>query len=573
MASQTSRLALLAVVCSALYVALGVPIPFEEDPNADIRIFVNVTSINANEWVRVSWEGVPEDHRPGCWVGLFLNSTTDVSPFVVTNHSTYSPPFTMTAPLKYIKCSDHNPDFHTTGKGFKDFFVVNYRHAVTWMIFTNGVDKPVFHRRSEGVTIDDFRAPSQGHLARTQKHTEMLVQWQSAQHHDYPEVQWSLTPDFANFSSANATSTTFTRGDLCGAPANVQGYMDPGYFHAALITGLVPGVTKAYYRFGSVAHGFSPVYSFLAPAAPNPSHRTHIVITADLGVTMPDGTQYHWEEPDAFQTVKHMLDRVSTSDASMLLHIGDIAYSTGYLGKWDSFMHAIQPIATQVPYMTAIGNHERDWPGTGSINVRASGGECGIPTQSRFLVPNPTGLRDHDWYSIDEGSVHIIVINTELPFHEGSHQHTFIKYDLEHVNRTLTPWVITAGHRPLYHGIWRNANYDVLEDLFYEHKVDICIWGHVHNAQVTCPVYKGKCMATGPLGYNAPINVVAGNGGQKLGKFPKKRAEWSVFQGEHYGWHEVIAASETKLKFNMYRNINNNKIYSFEIDREWPRKY
>lgn len=36
-----------------------------------------------------------------------------------------------------------------------------------------------------------------------------------------------------------------------------------------------------------------------------------------------------------------------------------------FLLQWDNFMHQIEPIVSQIPYMTTPGNHERDWPNTG----------------------------------------------------------------------------------------------------------------------------------------------------------------------------------------------------------------
>lgn len=53
------------------------------------------------------------------------------------------------------------------------------------------------------------------------------------------------------------------------------------------------------------------------------------------------------------------------NDKQLLLHIGDISYARGYESQWEQFHDQIEPISTRLPYMTAIGNHERDWPGTG----------------------------------------------------------------------------------------------------------------------------------------------------------------------------------------------------------------
>jgi hypothetical protein len=46
------------------------------------------------------------------------------------------------------------------------------------------------------------------------------------------------------------TTKTYTRADLCGAPANGTGYFDPGSLHTAAMTGLQPS-TKYYYIYGS----------------------------------------------------------------------------------------------------------------------------------------------------------------------------------------------------------------------------------------------------------------------------------------------------------------------------------
>ena len=44
-----------------------------------------------------------------------------------------------------------------------------------------------------------------------------------------------------------AQTNTYSADDLCGSPAKDVGFVDPGYFHSALLSGLVPGET-IYYR-------------------------------------------------------------------------------------------------------------------------------------------------------------------------------------------------------------------------------------------------------------------------------------------------------------------------------------
>ena len=36
-----------------------------------------------------------------------------------------------------------------------------------------------------------------------------------------------------------------------------------------------------------------------------------------------------------------------------------------YVFQWEEFFDQIQPIATRLPYMVCIGNHERDFPNSG----------------------------------------------------------------------------------------------------------------------------------------------------------------------------------------------------------------
>ena len=47
------------------------------------------------------------------------------------------------------------------------------------------------------------------------------------------------------------------------------------------------------------------------------------------------------------------------------VHNGDISYARGYATQWDAFFDQLGPVVRSLPYMTTIGNHERDWPETG----------------------------------------------------------------------------------------------------------------------------------------------------------------------------------------------------------------
>jgi hypothetical protein len=287
-----------------------------------------------------------------------------------------------------------------------------------------------------------------------------------------------------------------------------------------------------------------------------------------MGVSEADGTSYHWAEPDAHQTIGHVINLVNDTD--LVLHIGDIAYATGYSAKWDIFMSSIEPVASYVPYMTLEGNHERDWPGTGTyFNGRDSGGECGIPTEARFRMP---GAKAGQWYSFNQGNVHFVMINTEFETSPGSPQYTWMENDLSKVDRRVTPWVIFNGHRPMYVAHGYDLHFSEFEPLLYKYKVDLVLWGHVHYAVATCPVYKEECKtAPHPGGYDAPVHTVIGNGGQGITPPPAKWGAWTRYQASEWGYERILVHNATHLTMQFFANTNNVLHYTFQIIRNYPR--
>ena len=45
---------------------------------------------------------------------------------------------------------------------------------------------------------------------------------------------------------------------------------------------------------------------------------------------------------------------------------GDISYACGYAAVWDFFLNMISPISSSVLYLTTVGNHESDFPLSGT---------------------------------------------------------------------------------------------------------------------------------------------------------------------------------------------------------------
>jgi len=161
--------------------------------------------------------------------------------------------------------------------------------------------------------------------------------------------------------------------------------------------------------------------------------------------------------------------------------------------------------------------------------------------------------------------------------------------DLANVNRTVTPWVIVAGHRPLYH-VANSQGYgpdmcmcfdcpgsdsDNFENMMSKFNVDLHLSGHIHVATVTKPLINGKVIApSAPGAYDAPVYAVIGNGGHPdagVGNWTDNT--WAQFYSSENGWTEIDAVSETTLRLSMFNDTSGTPMFSTEINRSWPRNW
>jgi hypothetical protein len=301
------------------------------------------------------------------------------------------------------------------------------------------------------------------------------------------------------------------------------------------------------------------------------------------------------------QTTASILQEIASDEYAMVLHIGDISYALNYGVTWEEWFDEIEPIATQVPWMVGLGNHEYDHfdqpfkPSWGNYG-NDSNGECGVPYRNRFHMPSglldqgkgkaedqKTGLLPVDdtwWYSFDYGNVHWVMMSSEHDFTPGSQQYQWLENDLASVNRTLTPWVVFNGHRPMYCSGDYPSDYKMalnlqfyLEDLLYKYRVDLCLWGHYHSYERTCPVYRNRCVTETTQkayhksqdNYLAPVHVVIGMAGALLSPaWMNPQPEWSIFRdGVRYGYSTVTVHNATALEFKYLEDVTRTVMDTF----------
>jgi hypothetical protein len=438
--------------------------------------------------------------------------------------------------------------------------------------------------RSGFVTFENLFAPLNGHLGLTpsvRKTTPVSIDVMWNQKAVDNAGVWYSTTSGGPYTFLQATqSYTFGRSDLCDAdtqPAAKQGWFNPGFFLSTTLPGL-SAATTYHYKYGDT-YGVSEEKTFTTP--PLATSSATIYTFGDMGQAPTDHSfQHSWDfgmrgEYPALNTSKILNEVVDAGD--LVLHIGDISYAVGFLSEWDQFMQQIEPVASKVLWQTGIGNHEFGHSGSFFGPFTDSGGECGVP----YLANFPNALSDSPnlpyqslapWYSFDYGPVHVVITSTEHNFTMGSEQHQWVVSDLEAVDRSVTPWIVFTGHRPMYpDSTWvgDSSTSEMLsvafEELFMKYDVNLCLWAHEHVYVRTCPIYMNECMEAG----EAPTHMVIGMAGYDLSKTIGTHHYARFSSNKHYGIVKMdFPADSRTATIQFMDNGTGDVLDSFTLTRD-----
>ncbi|KAM0836044.1 hypothetical protein ACQ4PT_062558 [Festuca glaucescens] len=507
------------------------------------------------------------------WIGVFSPSEFNASTCPDSKRSGQIPgPEICSAPIKY-QLANYSSGYAQSGKGTLKFQLINQRQDFSFGLFSGGFSNPTLVAVSNKIAFANPKAPVYPRLALGKTWNEMTVTWTSGYDSSEasPIVEWGM--EGSPPARTTADTATFGRERLCGEPANTVGWRDPGFIHTAFLKNLRPD--KAYhYKIGHTLHNGKVTWgkpkSF--KAAPYPGQRSlqRVVIFGDLGKAERDGSnEYQNFQPASRNTTDAVIRDLDNTD--VVFHIGDISYANGYLSQWDQFTQQVEPITSRVPYMLASGNHERDFPNSGSFyNGTDSGGECGVPAATMYYVP--TENRANYWYVADYGMFRFCVADSEHDWREGTEQYSFIEHCLATVDRAKQPWLIFTAHRVLGYssGFYYSFNgafgepmgRQSLEPLWQRYQVDMAFYGHYHQYERTCPVHQEKCVQEGT------VHVVVGGAGAYMSNFTTVAPPWSVYRDMDYGFGKLTASNETTLQFE-YRRSSDGQVYdSFTVHKD-----
>lgn len=555
---------------------------FALDASAAVRASPELLGTKGEDTAWVKVDLVTPHPSADDWVGVFSPSKFNAST-CPGSHGSGPGPVICSAPIKY-QFANYSAGYGVSGKGALQFQLINQRQDFSFALFTGGLSSPKLIAVSNAIAFANPKAPVYPRLAQGKSWNEMTVTWTSGYESDeaYPFVEWGIKWSPPVRSAAG--TVTFDRESVCGEPARSVGWRDPGFIHTAFLTDLWPN-KEYYYKIGHMLPDGSVVWgklsSFKAPPFPGQKSLQRVVIFGDMGKAERDGSnEYSNYQPGSLNTTDTLVKDLDNID--MVFHIGDITYANGYISQWDQFTQQVEEITSRVPYMVASGNHERDWPNSGSFfNGTDSGGECGVVAETMYYTP--TENRANYWYSADYGMFRFCVADSEHDWREGTEQYEFIESCLATVDRKKQPWLVFIAHRVLgyssgfFYGVDGSfaepMSRQSLQKLWQKYRVDLAFYGHVHNYERTCPVYEEQCMSSEKSHYsgtmNGTIHVVVGGGGSHLSNFTAQVPPWSVYREMDYGFVKLTAFNYSSLLYE-YKRSSDGQVYdSFTMHREY----
>ena len=378
-------------------------IKMDEEKGPEIKF--SKTLLSNGEVVRIEWSGVAQG-SPLDFIALYTPPDADNHDYLEMHNVTESSTWHSGQGSINIKLFNHRKEGGYEVRYFRKGLFPNDRALFVStdsnlgsMVFCprrhcKGEDVYFLVAASSVAAHFPVHEPTQVRLALTGVPTEMRVMWVNEKCPGKPlggpavilsEV--SCAHDLARTCRYPHIFTplyrTYSADDLCGPPANIVGaqqFMDPGYIYDALLTGLEPG-RRYYYRVGcqdapdgwhneylshdTLGWGYpagsmmSGEMSFVAPPWTKRQTSVTFAAYADSGITTHQGdTHTTWGAPERVNAA--IAKEVEAGNIGMVLHMGDLAYANGRSYMWEQWGALTQSIASKVPYMVTVGNHEYD---------------------------------------------------------------------------------------------------------------------------------------------------------------------------------------------------------------------
>ncbi|MCX7943436.1 MAG: metallophosphoesterase family protein [Deltaproteobacteria bacterium] len=268
------------------------------------------------------------------------------------------------------------------------------------------------------------------------------------------------------------------------------------YIHEVTLTGLEPDTTY-YYIVGSNSDGFSSERSF--KTGPKEDINCAEFSFGYHGDNRPDptfGGGENWPK---------ILEQCAAHGPSFTISGGDLVIDGDKIDQWIKFLGWTEKVASSIPFMPTIGNHD-DGPGQGdSANYNQI-----------FALPRSAGIygsNTEDYYYFTYGNAIFVSLSTQT-FKEGSIPfEKQAKWLDEVLTNNPKKWKFVYYHHPSY---TKNVVFDIshqpnevnqnaaLIPVFDKHHVDIVFTSHNHWYERFEP---SACSKLGNAGSDQPCPV------------------------------------------------------------------
>ncbi|KAK9236928.1 Metallo-dependent phosphatase-like protein [Lipomyces kononenkoae] len=439
--------------------------------------------------------------------------------------------------------------------------------------------------------------------------TGMTVSWNTYEQISEPTVyygtnSWNLTSFATGTSVTYASSLTWS--------------------NHVKITGLTPDTLYYYIVSHTNCYNCSELapYTFTTSRETGDYTPFTVAVAVDLGVMGATGlsdTSAGAITVNDSTTIQSLARYVEGFD--FLWHPGDIAYADYWLKEqihkylpWvsvdqgykvynmllNTFYDEMQPITALKPYMVGPGNHEANCDNAGTtdsatnisytVDICIEGQRNFTGFRNHFRMPSAeSGGVENFWYSFDHGMVHFVQISTETdlghglvgpdepfgvegnfdsvgqdagPFGTKNEQYNWLQQDLASVDRTKTPWIVVAGHRPFYAanpegGVCLEC-ITAFEPLFLQYNVDLVLAGHVHFYERNAPIRNGTADPNELNNPSSPWYILNGAAGHYDGLDPIEGSpDYSRYvQNSTYGWSKLTFHNCTHLTHDFVASGN-----------------
>jgi len=373
-------------------------------------------------------------------------------------------------------------------------------------------------------------------------------------------ISWSI-PD-GNRSELNRlsqvsyarSSADLTEGSSLNTTGSVSGPWHGRRWVQAVLSGLEQDLA---YRIGG-AGGFGPIETRLTschwtgqspgsstePSTASAAGPLRLAVLGDLGFR------------DAGPT-DQILARIQNSTPDAAIQLGDLTWdlSQGSAAASD-FWSKLQSLSAIRPFMPLPGDRDR------------------LEVYQRFFKMSNSS---NPWYTFTVGPARFIMLWTDALVALGAtspeprpQRASLAKQQLQWLEEVLKeadgaeargnqPWVVVAGHRPLYCSLERPtcsteaaSLRSILEPLLVRYRVDLYLASHVHAYERTFRTLNGSvCKADEtPDSSCGPVNIVNGDSGEPSLQYEDMPARFTVKRHPGQpGYGELIVLNATAIEY------------------------